>query len=83
MKTQQAEVGVWDQYDTQWKSEVQGGLYPDDGDKGRLLFSYRIAGTAFEKSIILQFNNYQQGGSVALPYRERKGMMQAACVPSA
>ena len=27
--------------------------------------------------------NYQQGGSVALPYRERKGMMQAACVPSA
>ena len=37
----------------------------------------------FEKSIILQFNNYQQGGSVALPYRERKGMMQAACVPSA
>lgn len=25
------------------KSEVQGGLYPDDGDKGRLLFSYRIA----------------------------------------
>ena len=36
-----------------------------------------------EKSIILQVNNYQQGGSVALPYRERKGMMQAACVPFA
>ena len=51
MKTQQAEVGVWDQYDTQWKSEVQGGLYPDDGDKGRLLFSYRIALEQYLKKV--------------------------------
>ena len=52
MKIQQAEVGVWDQYDTQWKSEVQGGLYPDDGDKGRLLFSYRIALEQYLKKVL-------------------------------
>lgn len=30
--------GVWDQYSIQWKSEEEGGLYPDNKDEGRLLF---------------------------------------------
>lgn len=34
------------------KSEVQGGLYPDDGDKGRLLFSYRIALEQYLKKVL-------------------------------
>ena len=38
MKTRLVEVGVWDQYSIQWKSEEEGGLYPDNKDEGRLLF---------------------------------------------
>ena len=38
MQTRQVEVGGWDQYSTQWKSEEEDGLYPDNKDEGRLLF---------------------------------------------
>ena len=38
MKSREVEVGVWDQYSIQWKSEEEGGLYPGNKDEGRLLF---------------------------------------------